>query len=843
MRDFGSEFGELLQQQKELIRHYEEVIGDYQKSEINLQNVKLKKEVEELQSRLEELKKNYLASEKEVKQLKGHLTEQMLSEKSQLIASSKEKMKIYFGRAEGEIVDKLTQMEQRYAMEIQKLSHEYAKKLGPDYKAFEEKLRGLQYDMHQKVMERTGELSLRKAQLREDRDKRLGEFQETAVTEEMIAKRLRQNSIEVKIGLNWISKAGVLLILIGVIAAMKYSYTSFSASMKGIFGLLIGLGFLGVGEYFNQKKKSVLGTALSGGGIGVCYLTIFWSYFALGIIGMETALVLSILLSLSAFVLSIRYNSRTIGAFALIGGYLPLLSYIGMNELKGEAIYIGMGYVFALNLVTILIAMKKDWMVLKVLSFLSHLPILLYLTFNAPSGIAAVTYTLIVFSMYLVMIFAYPIGYKQKLGTGNIIFLGANTFLSCVVSYGLFNHFGFDAYRGSLALAFCIVYLGLNTLVNRSIKTEPQAAVIFGITSLTFAVLVIPFQFGSDWVVLGWFIEGMLLILYRSKIKSKLAEWGGIAIFALCIISFIFLFYDYYDKVLLGLNMADVNYTIVTAGTIGVMISYLIEIRKSYGDLFLFYDKGKLVTAYKYLACFNVWLYCNYIVSRSYEGLTRGTNVIGDADKLLLFVMITAVLAYILSKVSLLQDGGMRYVVIVMRTIVGGICVLMNLMPSLINEASKGVGITVLVIYNLLVLLNLRHTLKDLTEKENLNGEISPVLISSYVLFNTTLLLKMHLDLGYVDFMISIFYIITAFVLIIVGFKYYYRYIRYGGLVLAIFATAKLFLFDARDLWEKYRIVSYFAFGIVLIGISYMYQKFSRTMLLDKSDITIGGEE
>lgn len=102
------------------------------------------------------------------------------------------------------------------------------------------------------------------------------------------------------------------------------------------------------------------------------------------------------------------------------------------------------------------------------------------------------------------------------------------------------------------------------------------------------------------------------------------------------------------------------------------------------------------------------------------------------------------------------------------------------------------------------------------------------MIMAIYVLFNTTVLLKMQLDIGYVDFIISIFYIISAFILIILGFKLRYRYIRYGGLGLAVSATAKLFLYDARGLWEQYRIVSYFCFGLVLLGISYLYQRFAK---------------
>jgi len=843
VKDFGSEFGDLLQEQKVLIAHYEEVVSAYQKSDIHTENIRVKKDLDNLKVSLEEIKIKYHTAEKEIDELKASLRGQMISEKTQLLTSAKEKMEVYFERAKDESNNRLIIAEQSSAIEIQKAKKEFLKKLGPDFKEFEESLNELKYKMNQKVMERTGELQSKKEELMLIWNKNIGTLEESIITPEMLHKRIKQNNIEVKIGLNWISKAGVLLILIGVITAMKYSYSLFSAGAKGIFGMLIGLVLLGIGENFNQKKKGALGTALTGGGIGTLYLTIFWSYFVLHIIALPAALAFSVLLSIAGFILSIRYNSKTIGAFALIGGYLPILNYISMGGFEGNAVYIGMGYVFVLNLVTILIAIKKDWVILKSMSFISHLPILLYLTYHSPNGTVAIGYTFLAFLVYLVMVLIYPLRFKQKLDSAKIIFLGANTFISSVVSYSLFSHFGFNEHRGLLALAFCVVYLGLNLTMQRYVPKEKATAILFGITALTFAVLVIPFQFGMDFVVLGWFIEGTLLIFYRSQMKSKLAERGGLIIFGLSVGSFIVLT-GYYEGVMVAsINMLDINYFVITVGMIGVMISYLKEFKKSMGNYMFFYPKGKLITIYKYITLFNFWIYLNYLVGRVYHLLGDNIQIIGGGDRLLLFVVITTTLAYALRKIPLLQDAGMRYVTIGMVIIVDALCVAMNLMPQLMDADSKGVGIFVLIIYNILVLFMIKDTFSELTKTDRVNGEIYPVVMAIYTLFNTTAVLKMQLDIGYVDFIISIFYVVSSFVLIIAGFKYRYRYIRYGGLLLSILATAKLFLFDARDLWEQYRIISYFCFGIVLIGISYLYQRFSKTMVLQENDIKGGDKE
>jgi uncharacterized membrane protein len=60
---------------------------------------------------------------------------------------------------------------------------------------------------------------------------------------------------------------------------------------------------------------------------------------------------------------------------------------------------------------------------------------------------------------------------------------------------------------------------------------------------------------------------------------------------------------------------------------------------------------------------------------------------------------------------------------------------------------------------------------------------------------------------------------------------------RRFGLALALSSVAKLFLIDMSGLTAKYRIFSYFILGILLVGISFVYQYFSRKLELTKEDL------
>jgi uncharacterized membrane protein len=51
---------------------------------------------------------------------------------------------------------------------------------------------------------------------------------------------------------------------------------------------------------------------------------------------------------------------------------------------------------------------------------------------------------------------------------------------------------------------------------------------------------------------------------------------------------------------------------------------------------------------------------------------------------------------------------------------------------------------------------------------------------------------------------------------------------------LSIFATGKLFIFDLAYLRIEGKILAYFAFGAIMLGISYVYQKLRDSMASDE---------
>lgn len=73
---------------------------------------------------------------------------------------------------------------------------------------------------------------------------------------------------------------------------------------------------------------------------------------------------------------------------------------------------------------------------------------------------------------------------------------------------------------------------------------------------------------------------------------------------------------------------------------------------------------------------------------------------------------------------------------------------------------------------------------------------------------------------------ISIFWLLYAIVLTAIGFAKRLKGVRLGGMALLLFAIAKLFFYDLWSLGQLYRIIASISLGLVLLGISFAYQKY-----------------
>ncbi|MEK5399838.1 DUF2339 domain-containing protein [Paenibacillus sp. FSL K6-2859] len=829
-------------QQDGLIKEYEALIAEYESHDLVNENEHLKKEYEKHKLALVDLKTQVGKLQEENVELKVTLTEQILNEKLGILSLSRQKLQTYFSSKSLTHTDRLTAFEMETKRHIQQLYQTAARQLGEDKADLSSQIGALSAELNERVLAQRQRLRESEIALNSRMDNGLHDFASEEISEEVLERRRKQNQIEMKIGLGWINKLGILLLILAVGAAFRYSYSNwFTGYMKGGAFFLLGLLMLGGGEWLYRKGKGTFALGLLGGGISVLYGSIFYSYFLLDIISIYVGLSLSVLVTLTAVLLSLRYESRSICALGLIGGYLPLYSYLGAFGLSGNAVYVAMGYLFLLNLFILLISFRKRWNVVNYISYLFNTPSMLILIALSDSNGMNMIYAVLTFAMYLGITLWYPFKYRSKLSWWDFSLLGCNTFISCLTLYLLFLDAGLKAYNGALALLFCLLYLGLGRGIEKLMPQEKESMLLFYATSLTFGILMIPFQFGAAWWSIGWLIEGVVLTLFGNLNRFKGMERAGWGILTLCLVMFFGL------NVPIQLSIANewlnttdayfpLKYVFITAGMLIIAVWYAVQHNRK--DVLQRSEPYEITLAlwFKYAALLNFWIYGLYESRRLYRLAVPEDFSHRTFYNLLLSALLTIILAYVLPKVKVLYDTIVKYFVRLLFGIGYAICLVITVgLPSLQNDLSRNTGadyiaLGILIIFNIFVWFSGRDLLITLLKREYKSMEIYPVFMGVYLLGIITAFLGVQLQLNDAGLIFSLVYLLIAVLFIMYGFRKRYVYIRRFGLGLTLLATGKLLLYDLGLLNTGSKIIAYASFGICLLGISYLYQKVSNKM-------------
>ena len=567
----------ILVKQKEVLSGLETEINNIENNDLLIENQNLKTELKKCKGFLEKEKSDNLKISEENKKLRNSLYEQFYNEKIKILNMVNSKIDVYYrSNILGE-VNRLTSLETSVKRQMDGMANALkANRVGIEDEIYK-KLEELRKQLNIKITLARQEIAVQTRAFSENRAEELDKLKQEKVTEEEIQARVKQNNIESFIGLNIINKLGVFLLVIGVIAASQFTYTKLPDMAKGIFAFVFGIVLLIVGELLNRKKTNIFSLGITSGGVAVLYVALALSFFKFRILDIYPALGLCVLITTSSFVLSQRYNSQTISAFAMIGGYLPLFSISGNKTI----VYGMMVYFIILNILALIISFNRKWTATAYIGFLLNVIGSLYISSIMFSGRSRnATFSIDDFITILYIVFAFIIytlipvigSFRKKIRFKNsdIVLMTLNTVISSLLLYSVFYILKLSDFTGLLAIVFAIVYLALGKFVENFMAEEQKARGLFYITGLTFIVLIIPFQFGKVWLSLGWLVEGITLLSYGIYKELKDFKKAGVIISFLCLVAFILFDLFNFDN-----SLFVYKYLAITAGSIVVLGSLM----------------------------------------------------------------------------------------------------------------------------------------------------------------------------------------------------------------------------------------------------------------------------
>lgn len=817
---------------KDIISRQKQVLSELEA----LDNSDFAKENAAFKNELEKAKSDRLSAEEKLKQLgdentqlKNTLYEQIYNEKLAIVNLSIQKLDIYFKSSVDGEQNRLTSLENDIKHRIDTMADVLKRNNVDIHDDIYAKLDELSYLLNEKVTIARAEFNKQSGAFSENEKAEFESLKNEHITDNMIKENSKKNNWESFVGLNIINKLGIFLIIIGVIVASQYTYFNLPDMLKGIMMFGLGSVMLITGEILNRKKPNIFSLGITAGGVSILYVALGLSYFGLKILDMYPAITLCLLITAVAFVLSLRYNAQVVLAFSLVGGYIPMLA-IGANK---TMLYGAMIYFVVLNLFALLISFKKKWSISTYIGLCLNIAGTIYivncaLPYNriqhafGLNTIITISYVLFAFLIYSLIPIINTYTQKLKFKKSDIVLLGINTFFSSIIIYITFSLFALNAYYGLLAIIFAIIYLALGKFVEIKFSGDMNTRALFYLTGFAFVVLIVPFQFGKSWLTLGWLAEGVALTTYGILKIEKDFKKIGYAICGLCLGAFLIV-----DIFMQTRFLFPYKYLAITIGSVVILGSHIYK--KSLSTTF---EK-----AYKYLAIINLWIYSIYVITVQLQSILHfdklNTSYICNA----LAIVVTFLVSFVAPRIKILCDKGVKGISVGIYII--GILWLasINIFASPLKYSFSNapllytiLGTTILLVISLLSILALYDLMKCIVMERKLSIEWFPLVVSGYFVLILTQNLITQYHLSFTNFAISIIYVITSFVWIIIGFVKRYSFLRKFGLGLSILAVIKLFLIDLGGLTQGFQIVSYFALGITLVAISFVYQYFNKRL-------------
>ena len=830
---------ELLKSQQALLAELENQVTAYESTDLFVENEQLKTRLEKLESDNNDLTtKSNLLQEHNIR-LQEALYTLAEDNRSLFIHQSKNRLNIYFGQSMSQQANKLTALEadikNRIDLLILHLQRNNVQLSHPLYA----KIQSFKEESWKAIQEAHAQLANTEKSLSDNDNKAYDDLQKEPISQKQIQALAKKYSMERFVGLNLISTIGIILIIVASIFTAQFTYVRLTDTQRAIGIFILGGAMLVAGDFFNRRKPNVLSLAITAGGVAILYVALAFSYFVLDIMNVIPALVICVAITATTFVLSTRYRSQTLLVFAFIGGHMP---YFAITT-DGGMIYGLMVYFFILNMLVLLVSFKMKWTIPTCIGLAFNIIAvgdILRLAYMANvSPVMLTGFVFMAFANYTAIPLIGTYVTRQRFTIADTIIIGINTFASCVSMYTVFYINGWYDHYGLLAFVFSIVYFTLAYVLWMKFEDASVMRDLSALTGLVFFVLIIPFQFDTIWLSLGWLLQGVAMCIYGIACNRRRIMYAGMIIFGLCVMAFLLVDTLEYTAGSDYFNFG-LRYLSVTAGSVLILGAFIFK-RPVLPPVLRVFKYGTLVNLLGYFY-YLIFQTMGRIDGLGQFSLTYMTGAV--------VVVVTIAYAYGITRIGVLYDSGTKFLVkfFYIGAVIGLFLLNLTISPNLVqigigsgNLFATFVVSVILLVVGGLAILGLYIVLTHLAER-SMFPSYSQIILAVYSLVAVTQNLIDHYNVSFTSTWISVFFIIVALLWVMYGFAKRHALMRRWGLGLALGTVIKLVFIDLTGITTIQRIISLFVIGAVMVGIAFVYQIFVKRLevkldIEDRNDI------
>ncbi|MEP6676267.1 MAG: DUF2339 domain-containing protein [Ferruginibacter sp.] len=664
----------------------------------------------------------------------------------------------------------------------------------------------------------------------------------------------RHPDMEKFIGENLVSKIGIAVLVLAIGFFVKYAIDQNWIGPAGrvAIGILCGAVLIAVAHRL-RNIYTAFSSVLAGGGLAVFYFTIYLAYQQFQLFSQPVAFSIMIFITVFAVILSLLYNRQELAVIALLGGFAaPFLVSNGNSNYN-----VLFTYVAILNSGLLIIAYNKSWRLLNLLSFIFTIVLFSGWLFTLDTVQPVVyqhafIFATIFYLLFFVINIAHNIKENKKFIVADFGILLANTSLYFAVGIFLLNEMNATEYKGFFSIAMAVFNLTASFFFFRKRKVDTNILyLLIGIT-LTFVSITAPIQLSGNNITLFWSSEAVLLYWLYKKSQISIIRYSSFLIWGMMLISLAMDWIQVYS------NYAPVLPVIINKGFITTLFAALATYL-----LFVLQVKEKGTTVKDVFVpgphFFRVLALLILFAAGALEINYQFQHYYPESKFYILYLLLYTIVyinifALISQKVKALKLNWQ----FVAGILSAGIVLYLLSLPAAfetqfeILSGAEGAKhffahwLTVVMIglsfYRLILLLkNNRIVLKQDPEfiywiiciavVIYLSAELS---LLANTLFHGSSVPVEEIQRVYIKAGLPILWGLSSFAFMWLGMKFKFRMLRIVSLSLFTITLLKLFIFDIRNIPAAGKIAAFFCLGILLLVVSFMYQRLKKIIIDDE---------
>jgi uncharacterized membrane protein len=677
----------------------------------------------------------------------------------------------------------------------------------------------------------------------------------------------RENNpdLEKFIGENILSKVAITILVIGIAFFVKFAIDKewINEIARVGIGVLCGAIVLGFAHRLHKRFKA-FSSVLVAGGIAIFYFTIGIAFHQYHIFNQTTAFIIMLLITVFSVFISVVYDRVELAALSLVGGFaVPFMLSTGQGNYMVLFIY-----VLILDIGMLVLAYLRKWNLINIMAYVFTM--FLYVAWLQSKVIGhvgapykgAMIFAAIFYVAFVLMNIINNIKEKRKFGIQELSILISNTFLFYGLGMQILSNYHPEL-KGLFSLLMALFNLVCSWLLYRKFKSDTKLVYLMIGLTLTFITLVAPVQLKGNYITVFWALEAVLLIWLAQKSNIVLYRFASIIITGLMSISLMMDWasvYTSYSEVPVAILINKGFITgLVSSLTLLAVVLMLRRERESVKYLGISFNPriySKLLSIGFVVLLYFTGLFELIYQLNEYVSAGASIAIIIGTYHFMYFSLLNLVANKLDSKPT-------TVILYVFNFINAGLFILFFTILPLVDFKANymdGYDVQVGYIFHYISIACFTFTIYEMYRAINKPGStiayskvLNTVLLSVAIVYWSSIELMLHIfklvlsvtdtyDIKYEQYDVTrtnivkigfpILWGVLSFLFLFIGMKKSNKTFRIVALLLIAVNLIKLFTYDIKDASEAGKIVAFIILGVVLLIISFMYQKI-KALLLD----------